>query len=68
MNPLVLSSGDEYLSAVCASDLGLSITGELANTISSLHLPLISLNYQPWYQSYFTSLYGQFDNDINIAG
>jgi len=67
MNPLVLSDGHEHLSAISASDLSLCVTGQLSSTISALHSPLINLNYQPWYQSYFTSLYGQFENDINIA-
>lgn len=53
---------------MCGSDMGLAISGEITNECAALHLQTVCLNYEPSVQSYFTSLYGQWNNDVNIVG
>ena len=63
----MVSDKEDKWGAMCASDMALAITGDIINETAALHLPTIALNFQSSIQSYFTSLYGQFETDINIV-
>jgi lipid A disaccharide synthetase len=65
---LVVSTEESKYKAMCGSDMAIAISGDITNECAALHLQTICLNYQSSVQSYFTSLYGQWENDINIAG
>ncbi len=64
---ILVTEKEDKWAAMCGSDMGLAITGDILNEVAALHLPTIALNYQSSIQSYFTSLYGQYDSDVNIV-
>lgn len=63
---IVYNDDNEYISAMAASDLGLVYDGQMVGAAAACHLPTMILVKMRMHHQWFSDLYNQWWNNMNI--
>ena len=66
-NVVFVSNDDnEYLNAMCASDLGIIYNGQMVSSAAACHLPTMDLIEMRMHHQFYHDLFNRWWNDMNI--
>jgi lipid A disaccharide synthetase len=63
---IVTNENNEHINAMAASDIGMVYDGQMASTAAACHLPVMVLIKMRMHHQWFSDLYNQWWNQMNI--